>query len=156
VLEPGAGAGDVPLVHIDAYRVGQSESDSLGLERVLDGLGVAAIEWPERLIPPPPDDDRLAHVTIEPTGPTSRTFTLHIPEAWTLRSSWPAVAALARADAPALRCAACARPLAPANPGPFCSDRCQLADLHRWLTGGHAIPGTPASETPSPATDPEI
>lgn len=27
---------------------------------------------------------------------------------------------------------------------PFCSDRCRLIDLGRWIDGVHAIPGTPA------------
>ncbi len=26
---------------------------------------------------------------------------------------------------------------------PFCSRRCRLRDLGRWLDGGHAIPGEP-------------
>ncbi len=30
---------------------------------------------------------------------------------------------------------------------PFCSDRCRLVDLHRWLTGAYAIPvGAPTPE----------
>jgi uncharacterized protein len=27
---------------------------------------------------------------------------------------------------------------------PFCSDRCRLIDLGRWIDGVHAIPGSPA------------
>jgi endogenous inhibitor of DNA gyrase (YacG/DUF329 family) len=28
---------------------------------------------------------------------------------------------------------------------PFCSPRCKLADLSRWLDGSYRIPGDPAS-----------
>ncbi len=27
---------------------------------------------------------------------------------------------------------------------PFCSDRCRLVDLGRWIDGAYAIPGPPA------------
>ena len=27
---------------------------------------------------------------------------------------------------------------------PFCSERCKLVDLGRWLDGGYALPGPPA------------
>jgi endogenous inhibitor of DNA gyrase (YacG/DUF329 family) len=30
---------------------------------------------------------------------------------------------------------------------PFCSDRCRLIDLGRWIDGVYAIPGVPASVT---------
>ncbi len=151
IIEPGAGPGDVPLVHIDAYRLGQSESDTLGLERVLDGLGVAAIEWPERLIPPPPDNERLARVTIEHAGESERRFTLHVPEGWTLRASWATMEDLstARPASPypitphtSTCCATCKRPVPPGAAAPFCSERCRLADLHHWLSGRYAIPGS--------------
>jgi uncharacterized protein len=29
---------------------------------------------------------------------------------------------------------------------PFCSKRCADVDLHRWLSGGYAIPGTEDEE----------
>jgi endogenous inhibitor of DNA gyrase (YacG/DUF329 family) len=29
---------------------------------------------------------------------------------------------------------------------PFCSDRCRLVDLGRWLGGAYRIPGTPVEE----------
>jgi endogenous inhibitor of DNA gyrase (YacG/DUF329 family) len=40
---------------------------------------------------------------------------------------------------------------------PFCSDRCRLIDLGRWLDGDYAIPGRPAAETPEavPPAPPE-
>jgi endogenous inhibitor of DNA gyrase (YacG/DUF329 family) len=31
---------------------------------------------------------------------------------------------------------------------PFCSDRCKLVDLGRWIDGAYAIPVTPKTEEP--------
>jgi len=40
-------------------------------------------------------------------------------------------------------CAYCRRePIAPAY-RPFCSERCKMADLGRWLKGDYRIPGPP-------------
>ncbi len=36
----------------------------------------------------------------------------------------------------------------PAN-FPFCSDRCKLVDLGRWIDGDYAIPGPPAASEPT-------
>lgn len=36
---------------------------------------------------------------------------------------------------------------------PFCSDRCKLIDLGRWIDGDYAIPGKEA--TPAPADEAE-
>jgi endogenous inhibitor of DNA gyrase (YacG/DUF329 family) len=43
------------------------------------------------------------------------------------------------------------RPVDPAC-RPFCSERCKLADLGTWLTGGYAIPAEPVEDPPD---DPE-
>jgi endogenous inhibitor of DNA gyrase (YacG/DUF329 family) len=41
------------------------------------------------------------------------------------------------------RCAYChAQPVEP-RWRPFCSERCKMADLGRWLSGDYRIPGTP-------------
>ncbi len=37
------------------------------------------------------------------------------------------------------RCRRCDAPLDAAAEGPFCSRRCQLADLHRWFGGDYRI-----------------
>jgi uncharacterized protein len=41
---------------------------------------------------------------------------------------------------------------------PFCSQRCRLVDLGRWIDGAYAIPDstTPGPTEPSPADDDEI
>ena len=38
----------------------------------------------------------------------------------------------------------------PVDPGwkPFCSERCKMADLGRWLTGGYSVPAEPLPEEP--------
>ncbi len=42
------------LVHVDLYRLEPAEVESLGLEELLAGPGVKAIEWADRLPHPPP------------------------------------------------------------------------------------------------------
>lgn len=58
-------AGPIPLFHIDLYRIrAPSEALGFGLDEYIEGGGVTAIEWAERiegLLPP----DRI-HVRIEP------------------------------------------------------------------------------------------
>ncbi len=47
------------------------------------------------------------------------------------------------------RCPSCRRPAAPRaeNPAwPFCSDRCRLLDLGRWLGEEYRIPGPRAGD----------
>lgn len=46
---------------------------------------------------------------------------------------------------PAMRCPICRKPVDEPAPGvrshfPFCSDRCKLVDLGRWLDGKYQIP----------------
>lgn len=41
---------------------------------------------------------------------------------------------------------------------PFCTERCRLVDLGRWIDGDYAIPGAPAPSgglTPTPSMDDE-
>ena len=39
------------------------------------------------------------------------------------------------------KCPICGKP-ASDGARPFCSDRCKDLDLHRWLSGSYAIPGS--------------
>lgn len=52
--------GPLPLHHVDLYRIGPAEVDALGLEEILEGDGVTAVEWPgsEGFLPPD-------HVSVE-------------------------------------------------------------------------------------------
>ena len=46
--------------------------------------------------------------------------------------------------APERQCPTCGRPVPPRRENgawPFCSDRCRLADLGRWLGESYRIPG---------------
>jgi endogenous inhibitor of DNA gyrase (YacG/DUF329 family) len=38
---------------------------------------------------------------------------------------------------------------------PFCSDRCRLIDLGRWVDGAYALPANPETPEESPAPDDE-
>jgi tRNA threonylcarbamoyladenosine biosynthesis protein TsaE len=42
--------GPVPLYHVDLYRVDPTDLDGLGLEEILEGRGVTAIEWADRAV----------------------------------------------------------------------------------------------------------
>lgn len=44
------------------------------------------------------------------------------------------------------KCLICAKPSV-ADHAPFCSDRCQKIDLHRWLGGAYAIATEEGPET---------
>ena len=37
--------GPLPLYHVDLYRIGSADLDTLGLEEIIEGEGVTAIEW---------------------------------------------------------------------------------------------------------------
>lgn len=47
------------LVHVDLYRLEADELDSLGLDELLAGPGIKAVEWAERLTWSPPASRRL-------------------------------------------------------------------------------------------------
>jgi hypothetical protein len=38
---------------------------------------------------------------------------------------------------------------------PFCSERCKLLDLARWVDGAYRIPGDPVDPAPSAGRDDE-
>jgi hypothetical protein len=37
---------------------------------------------------------------------------------------------------------------------PFCSERCKMADLGRWLAGDYQVPGPPADDGTPPSPPP--
>ena len=41
--------GRLTLLHVDLYRLTPAEVEGLGLEELLGGDSIAAVEWPERL-----------------------------------------------------------------------------------------------------------
>ncbi len=53
-------------------------------------------------------------------------------------------------------CPICRRPLAEADTldhQPFCSERCRLVDLSKWLGGEYIVPGPPVLDGPTPSFD---
>jgi endogenous inhibitor of DNA gyrase (YacG/DUF329 family) len=52
------------------------------------------------------------------------------------------------------KCVYCRRQPAVPEWHPFCSERCKMADLGRWLTEGYRVPGPPADDG-QPSTDPD-
>jgi endogenous inhibitor of DNA gyrase (YacG/DUF329 family) len=46
------------------------------------------------------------------------------------------------------------RPVDPAW-RPFCSERCRLQDLARWIDGGYRAPGERVDANPDPEQDPD-
>ncbi|MCA1649393.1 MAG: DNA gyrase inhibitor YacG [Acidobacteria bacterium] len=51
-------------------------------------------------------------------------------------------------------CVGCRRP-AEAAWAPFCSERCQLVDLGRWLAEDYRIASTPPPDTAAPDHEPQ-
>lgn len=49
------------------------------------------------------------------------------------------------------RCPQCNKPLAPQSRDwlPFCSERCKLIDLSKWLDGDYRIPAEPVPPDPN-------
>lgn len=67
--------GRLPLYHIDLYRLGGSaDVEDIGLFEILDGNGVAAIEWAERL--EEPIDGGHLEIRIDALDAQKRRFTL--------------------------------------------------------------------------------
>lgn len=63
-------AGRVPLYHVDLYRLEPKEVDDLGLDELISGDGVVAIEWAERWNGRPDDgiEVRLEYLSDDRRG----------------------------------------------------------------------------------------
>lgn len=67
--------GTLPLYHIDAYRLGGDEDfANIGGDELLDGGGVALVEWSERI--PRSLPSGAITIQIEITGPQERRITI--------------------------------------------------------------------------------
>jgi tRNA threonylcarbamoyladenosine biosynthesis protein TsaE len=66
-------AGRLPLYHVDLYRLEPKEVDDLGLEELVSGDGVVAIEWAERWDGRP--DDAI-EVRLADAGDERRTIAI--------------------------------------------------------------------------------
>ncbi len=144
-------AGRANLVHVDAYRIEDlSDLESAGWSDELWQDAVVAVEWADRLADELPEDHLIARLD-------------HVDEAvreiaFEARGAWRAhLSGLAQAlqDAgfeidmpqvgglrPAIEtpCPTCRQPVAEdAESYPFCSRRCKMTDLGRWLDGDYRI-----------------
>ena len=63
--------GRVPLYHVDLYRLEPAEIADLGLDELIEGDGVVAIEWADRWRDRPHD---AIEVTIRDAGANRRTI----------------------------------------------------------------------------------
>ena len=73
--------GRLPFFHVDLYRISPDQAESTGWREALEGGGVTAIEWPDRIdadLPGDRLDIRIEHagvderrIRLEPTGPRS-------------------------------------------------------------------------------------
>lgn len=56
-----------------------------------------------------------------------------------------------------MNCPTCGRPVEwKENPfRPFCSERCQLVDLGRWVEGEYRVPGEPVNQDQPQTTTPD-
>ncbi len=60
--------GRLPVVHVDLYRLeAESELEHIGLDELLEGAGISAVEWCDRF-PVLPDDHLLITIDIEGEG----------------------------------------------------------------------------------------
>lgn len=160
---------DRPLVHIDAWRIGPGDLESIGFDELLAGNAVIAVEWPERLADALPDRSirlRIEHaqaLEIKAMGASAQVGELD-EENQTERSV--VVDAVGFDDRQRRRigeglsllvkgsliplpcCPVCGKPPAgESSPqAPFCSPRCKLADLGDWLLMRHRIEGNDAPE----------
>ncbi|MEL7472662.1 MAG: tRNA (adenosine(37)-N6)-threonylcarbamoyltransferase complex ATPase subunit type 1 TsaE [Planctomycetota bacterium] len=128
------------IVHVDAYRVGADELDTLGWDRFEQG-GLASmasamlIEWPDRLGEALDPLEPIATVRLATTGSESRRLSLEPPAGWAER---PGIDWLA-SRAPT-RCRTTGAWVAPDAPSwPFQNERAQMADLYGWMSGSYVI-----------------
>jgi tRNA threonylcarbamoyladenosine biosynthesis protein TsaE len=127
ISQEHVGAAGRALVHIDAYRIGAADLDSIGWdEMVADPDAVIAVEWADRVAERLPG--RAIPVSLEHAGPADRTIRVRAPGHLLER-----LAGLLHPP-----CPTCGR-AASAELAPFCSTRCRLVDLGRWMSGGYAI-----------------
>lgn len=150
-------APDRMLAHIDAWRIGPLDLDSIGFDELLAGDSVIALEWPERLTGAlswrlRQLRLRLEHAeAVEEGGEAGRTVTIDASQLddREVRRICEGLSLLVRAPriAPP-RCPVCGSPPAgeSSTHAPFCSPRCRLADLGDWLMMRHRIEGTDVPE----------
>ncbi len=77
-----------PLLHVDAYRMGEHDAQTLGLDASGTAQAVLVVEWPERMTYSWPVDTTLC-VTLEHAGEHQRCITYDVPDAIASRLAIP-------------------------------------------------------------------
>ena len=129
--------GSRNLLHLDAYRLsGPDELETIGWDDVLGTPEtVVAVEWASRIeaaLPP----NRII-VVLEHVAEHTRAITLGAPDGLAGR-----LEGLNEWRRPPTRCPTCGgdvEPAAAAAAPPFCSPRCRLVDLGRWMNEEYRI-----------------
>lgn len=136
--------GSRSLLHVDAYRVeGPPSLAGIDLEEMCREPGtVAAIEWPEKLGPLAPT--RVLRVRLRSLGESARTIEIEDARgdgsrAARLAEALETLFAARAIEAAEPRCPICGEPRRDEAERPFCSRRCRLADLDRWLSGRYVV-----------------
>ncbi|MCH6550685.1 MAG: tRNA (adenosine(37)-N6)-threonylcarbamoyltransferase complex ATPase subunit type 1 TsaE [Planctomycetes bacterium] len=130
-----AGGGPLVLAHLDAYRLsGPDELETIGWDDVLsDPETIVAVEWACRIeaaLPP----NRIS-VVLEHLAEHTRAITLGAPDGLAGR-----LEGLTEWRRPPTRCPTCGGDVEPAAAAaPFCSPRCRLVDLGRWMNEEYRI-----------------
>ena len=136
------------LVHIDAYRlrcledlesIGWSshESDAADVLMEMRRGAVVVIEWAEKLGSALGED--MLRVRLEHRGQEQRQITLHCCGNWRERQE-SMTKALAAWSQPTSPCPICGQAVqGDGEQFPFCSKRCRMVDLGKWLGGDYRI-----------------
>ena len=132
------------LLHIDAYRV-QDASSLAGIdlaEMAAEPGTIAAIEWPRRLGPLAPD--RSLEVRIRQADASRRLIEIEdrrgdASAAARLADALESLFDARRIDRTETTCPICGEARTDEAHRPFCSRRCRLADLERWLSGRYVV-----------------
>lgn len=134
------------LVHVDAWRLtSPDELDELGWEEIIARRDVVAcVEWAERLGERMPAE--RIEVVLAPVADDEQSRTIEVRGTRRLIEAMRVVSPIPALPPSSTTCATCGGPLPdPAVGDRFCSERCRLADLHRWFSGEYRVEG--GSET---------
>ena len=129
--------GQVPLVHIDAYRIEDlSDLESIGWGEELLAEAVTVVEWADRIEADLPED--LLWIELSHAGEQQREITVEPRGAWAGHAEeLREILAGLTSSRP---CPTCGKPVEEsAERFPFCSQQCKMADLNQWFSGGYRI-----------------
>ncbi len=130
----------VTLAHIDAYRIKSADDlETIGWSEMLsDAQLIIAIEWPSRISGSLPAN--RIDVRMDVVGPTERLIRFTGPPELADRLAPLGATRRSAPNARQVPCRTCGRTIdAGLRTYPFCSDRCRMADLGGWFTGGYKM-----------------